>query len=215
MTSEKFTEIDPHLEKIARWKRMHERVEQVKDKLGKGVDEGIKETVVAFLANEFPVCQSCEGHLEERSGKMRKIAPYIDVETDEPKERFVGESEIRKNIAKQSDDVDKAYWDYISENHIQETLEYQKARIENEALKKNAEELISEFYSQYSQKEPPMLRINSIGPSGRFRIEGAQGFVREVPLKEVDTYSHSLSREQADMAALTNFLKKKFFEGLS
>jgi len=67
------------LEKKSRWSEALARIERVKDRLGKGIDENAKETVVAFLVNEFPTQQSCEGHLEERFGKMERIDPYITI----------------------------------------------------------------------------------------------------------------------------------------
>ena len=219
---EKSNEIPPNPEKTTRWEDAMAQVEQAKDRLGKGIDENIKETVAAFLVNDFPTRGSCEGHLEERFGKIRKIGPYIDVAVAEPKERFVGESEIRTSIVgqfnilsgniTQNDDAGKAYWGYISAHHIQETSEYQEARKKNEKLKKRAEALIGEFYSRQSSGAVHELRIRDVGPSGLFKIEGAQGFVREVLEKDQEQYRERLLSEQAGMKALTEFLKNKFFE---
>lgn len=219
---EKSNEAPPNPGKTTHWEDAMAQVEQARDRLGKGVDENIKETVAAFLVNDFPTRGSCEGHLEERFGKIRKISPYIDVAVVEPKERFVGESGIRKNIAEQfnifpqnitqNDDAGRAYWDYVSVNHIKETSEYLEARKKNEELKEKAEALIGEFYSQQASGAAHQLRIRDIGPSGLFKIEGAQGFVREVSEEDQERYRKSLSSEQAEMKALTEFLKKKFFE---
>ena len=53
------------------------KVERMTDKLGLGVDEGIKETIAVFLAMEIPTCSSCAGHSEED----RNIAPYVQIYT--------------------------------------------------------------------------------------------------------------------------------------
>jgi len=52
--------INPEKEK--RWAEIAERVEQIKDKLGKPIDAGIKEAVIAFQCLGFETRQSCEGH---------------------------------------------------------------------------------------------------------------------------------------------------------
>jgi len=96
MASEKLSaELIPDPEKLARWERTRTHVDEMRDALGKGVDERIKDTVVAFLVNEFSTRGSCEGHLEERFGKMRKISPYVDIGVEAPNERFIGQDEIR------------------------------------------------------------------------------------------------------------------------
>jgi len=219
---EKSNEIPPNSEKATRWEDAMAQVEQAKDRLGKGIDENIKETVAAFLVNDFPTRGSCEGHLEERFGKIRKISPYIDVAASEPKERFVGENEIRASVAEQynvapgdieqNDIAGKAYRGYIYGNHLEETSEYQETRKKNEELKKRADALINEFYRQRSSEATHTLRIRDIGPSGLFKIEGEQGFVREVSEEDQEQYRERLLSEQAEMKALTEFLKKKFFE---
>jgi hypothetical protein len=167
------------LEKKSRWSEALARIERVKDRLGKGIDENAKETVVAFLVNEFPTQQSCEGHLEERFGKMERIDPYITIGVEDVPERYVGEAEIKKKIADQfnivpeavdraeNDAADNAYWDYISENKIQETRAYQGMRGKNEELEKRAAALLDEFYKDRdASKRPRLLHIKTIGPAG-------------------------------------------------
>ncbi len=219
---EKSREVVADPEKIARWNSVLADVEQLKDKLGKGVDENIKESVASFLVNELPTSQSCGGHLERRFGKMRKIAPYIGVALKEPKERFVAEAQIKKEIAdrfttasgdsKENEDAEKAYWDYISAHHIQETPEYQKVRAKNEELRKKVAELIAEFYSRRTSEEARLLRIVDVGPSGGFRVGAAQGRVGEISEQDLEKYRSDLLKEQAERMALTAFLKSKFFE---
>ncbi|HYF05694.1 MAG TPA: hypothetical protein VEA59_06005 [Patescibacteria group bacterium] len=49
-------------EKQREWERARVEVEQIVDDIGKGLDKGIKETIVAFKALGFSTNQSCEGH---------------------------------------------------------------------------------------------------------------------------------------------------------
>ena len=213
-------------EKTARWERVLGRVERVKDRLGKGIDENAKETVVAFLVNEFPTQQSCEGHIEERFGKMRRIDPYITLGVEDVAERYVGEAEIKKRIADQfniapeainraeNDAADNAYWDYITEHHIQETPAYQEMRAKNEELEKRAVSLLDEFYKDRdTSKQPRLLRIKTIGPAGYASINADRDNEEDIAESNIEKQQAELREEQAEMAALTEFLKEKFFSG--
>ena len=71
-------------EKSATWDEIREDVENFVDKLGKSVDDGIRETVTAFQALGLPTIASCEGHIEYGCAY-----PWIDFEVQEP-----GESKI-------------------------------------------------------------------------------------------------------------------------
>jgi len=214
----------PDSEKTARWKRVLGRVEDVKDRLGKGIDAHAKDTVVAFLVNEFPTRQSCEGHIEERFGKMRRIDPYITLGVEDVPERFVGEAEIKKRIADQfnlspesinraeNDAADNAYWDYIAKNDVQETPEFQEMRAKNEELEKRANALLDEFYKDRdASKQPRLLRVKTIGPEGYPSINADREKEEEISEANIEQQRTELREEQAEMAALTEFLKKKFF----
>ena len=212
------------LEKKRRWERVLERVDQVKDRLGKGIDENAKETVVAFLVNEFPTQQSCEGHIEERFGKMRRIDPYITLGVEGVAERFIGEAEIKKKIADrfnivpeavdraENDAADNAYWDYIAKNDVQETPAYEEMRAKNEELEKRTAALLDEFYKDRDvSKQPRLLHINTIGPAGYSSINADRENEEEISEGNIEKQQAELREEQAEMAALTEFLKEKFF----
>jgi hypothetical protein len=217
-------EHQPDPEKVARWERVIGRVEGVKDRLGKGIDENAKETVVAFLVNEFPTRQSCEGHIEERFGKMVRIDPYINLGVEDVAERFVGEAEIKKNIADQfniasesidraeNDAADNAYWDYIAAHDVQETPEFQEMRAKNEELEKRAAALLDEFYKDRdASKQPRLLRIKTIGPEAYPSINADREKEEEITEDNIEKQRTELREEQSEMAALTQFLKEKFF----
>ena len=213
-------------EKTACWERVLGRVEQVKDGLEKGIDENAKETVVAFLVNEFPTRQSCEGHIEERFGKMRRIDPYITLGVEDVAGRFVDEAEIKKKIADQfnispeninraeNDAVDNAYWDYLAAHDVQETPEFQEMRAKNEELEKRAAALLDEFYKDRdASKQPRLLRVTTIGPEGYPSINADREKEEEISEDNVEEQRTELREEQSEMAALTEFLREKFFAG--
>ncbi|MDI6734462.1 MAG: hypothetical protein QMD50_03190 [Patescibacteria group bacterium] len=63
-------------EKEIEWQAIEQSVENIKDKLGMGIDKNIKQTVVALKANGFGTTGSCEGHLDRALPY-----PWIDVES--------------------------------------------------------------------------------------------------------------------------------------
>ncbi len=65
------------------WIETRQEVSQLTDALGKGVDEGIKEAVVALRVYGFPTTGSCEGHLD-----WGLPYPWIDISEPEPANRF-------------------------------------------------------------------------------------------------------------------------------
>lgn len=83
-------------EKIRRWEEKEREVEEWADATGKGIDEEIKKSVVAFSMMEFPTSASCEGHLD--SGIP---APWVEISApNEPEEKFIGENKVFEDVAK-------------------------------------------------------------------------------------------------------------------
>jgi hypothetical protein len=62
------------------WERKQQEVNGIADRLGKGIDEGIKETIVALLMYRFSTTASCEGHLDRGCSY-----PWVEIETPAPK----------------------------------------------------------------------------------------------------------------------------------
>ena len=60
---------------------IRESVDGIVDGVGKLIDDGIKESVVGLLLNEFPTTQSCEGHLKDALP-----FPWVEVHVPYPKE---------------------------------------------------------------------------------------------------------------------------------
>lgn len=81
-------------------------LETVTDKIGKPIDEGIKETVLYFNALDFPTSSSCEGHTGEHPEEEGEKSPYVWVETPEPEgweeNEKIKEQWRRENLKKQA-----------------------------------------------------------------------------------------------------------------
>jgi hypothetical protein len=66
-------------EKRKEWEQYASDAAEIKDNLGKGIDSGIFDTVVALKALDISTTASCEGHLEHGLA-----FPWIDVEAPAP-----------------------------------------------------------------------------------------------------------------------------------
>lgn len=81
------------LEKQQAWNRLEEQIENISDGLGRGIDAGIKQTVIALNANEIATSQSCSGHFNE-SGETDS-APWVEIYAPEP-ENWQADEQIRE-----------------------------------------------------------------------------------------------------------------------
>ena len=63
------------IEKQTQWTQQLQRIEGLKDGLGKSVDEGIKETVAAMQLLGILTRQSCQGHLN-----WGEAAPWVRID---------------------------------------------------------------------------------------------------------------------------------------
>lgn len=202
------------------WDETLKGLNRVSDRLGKPIDPGIKETVTAFMVNEFPTCGSCEGHVEERFGKTVKLSPYIEIEIEMPSQRFVGEMEIKSKIASkygikpeeidENDAADKEFWDYIHQYDVPETPEFVTARQSNGKFEKLVAQLLEEFYlgRQTNQRK---LNIYKIGPTGQFRVTSSTKSYEEINKENIEMCQKELSEEQLEITDFGRFLKERYF----
>lgn len=62
----------------ARWGEVQQEVARIVDGLGKEIDPGIRDTVVALKAHDIHTTGSCEGHLDHGIA-----GPWVDIESDQ------------------------------------------------------------------------------------------------------------------------------------
>jgi hypothetical protein len=67
-------ELYSHIEKEQEWHKISENIELATDRLGRPIDKGIKESVIALNALGLQTRASCEGHLHHGIK-----APWVDV----------------------------------------------------------------------------------------------------------------------------------------
>ena len=207
------------------WREKREEIDSTVDRIGEGIDENIKETVVAFRMNKLPTSASCEGH-EERSA----CAPWVDIETpDEPEYRVEGEEQIRQEIAekygitaqqlsKEDWDTDRSalteLWDRFGEQ--EENEEYRRWTRQNEELERKARELLAHFYEDREVPSDVQIQVEPNGAGNRITIRngGENDFPDRESLSkaEKEELALNLRRYQEEMQAFTQFLKERYFE---
>jgi hypothetical protein len=205
--------------KIAWLNKLRKKVDKITDALGMPVDEGIKEAVIMFNAVGLYTSGSCEGHWDHGLP-----APWIDVEApDEPKERYVGEKEIFRKVARKYNlkieelrrgyNMD-AWWEAIKEAEKSgETKEYKRWREENKKLLKKAKKFLKEFYKNRKVDPDVKLKIDIFG-NGSFRIHNGGKYyklVNDLSRKEKREVKKMLKKFREEMNVFAEFLKNKYF----
>lgn len=175
--------IENRKEKDKKWDDLKEIIDALADKLGKGVDESIKETIVALKLLGIHTTASCEGHLDHGT-----FAPYIDIEATDALEK-------EKLLDSMSNAAE---------------IEAAKKEIRHANLKERWKliQLLDEFYTDRQSPFDKRLTINK-GPFGRSRLESlgaALQIITDLPLK-----SQRLLQYQQEMKAFSEFLKEKYF----
>lgn len=208
-------------EKNLKLEEIRREVEDIGDRLGKPIDEGIKETVVMFKANELPTSDSCEGHIE--SGLS---VPYVQVSVpNEPDERFIGQNEAFDKVAEKynitveearTSKIDEAYWEAMKEcSQNEETEGYKNWNEENGKLLTKGRDLLDEFYRK--RQVEPSLKLQIEEGVGNFRIhnggEDYQPVIEEERAfteEEKKARAEKVEKYRSEMKEFTEFLRKKF-----
>ena len=209
-------------EKELRWEKTRREVDEIGDRLGFGIDQGIKETVTAFMVNGFPLSGSCEGHADRALP-----VPWIEIKApNEPDERFIGQNEVFIKVAKkysltleqvktgENDDVYLEARYEFGENG--ETEEYKRWDKENKKLQTIIQELLEEFYKE--RKVEPSVKLKIHEMEGRFRIHNGEEDYNDL-IKWDEVVSQERKRQRAEkntrykkeMDEFAEFLKKKYF----
>lgn len=154
------------------WERKQEEVDKIVDGLGQGVDDGIKESVVAFVVHNFPTAASCQGHIaEDGTEKRGEPYPWVDVCAPEPK----GWEKSKKK---------KEQW--VAENSKQ---------------RQKMEELLKEFYKDRQNTNDARLSFENIGIFGRFRIKSSGGeSIKSLNLEQQRQLQEIYRKEMNDFA---------------
>ena len=210
--------------KRAEWEKTKNEVMRITDKLGKGLDEGIIETVVAFQVLGINTFQSCEGHVDHES---ESPSPYIDVATPglEKDGKKVDKMYKIANAIRRPTYLRAAFNNLtgkaVSKDEIYH-LEVQAQEMNEQLREKNAPEvqkvqgLLNEFYQDRSVAEDTRLFIDQyfIHGEGRLRPTGADELEQQIKSGSVnlEERKRKLETYQSEVAAFTTFLRNKFLK---
>lgn len=173
--------------KEAAWRKVEAEVEKIVDKLGKPVDPGIKESVLALRVSGLSTDGSCEGHLN----KPLK-APWIDI------------GYVPREV---SDRVERGWraGGKFSEEDIRMIV---KTRNKLLAERKQLIQLLNQFYSGRNVPSDRRLVIEVFGNTTR--LLPSQGAKLQETLPP-EVRQEMLREFQDEMNAFTQFLKERFF----
>jgi len=190
------------------WLSTQRQVEDIKDSLGKGIDETIKQSVVSIKVNGFGTTGSCEGHLD------RALPfPWVDVESSLAENNL---SNPRYQELKEKARKDFKGEKTMSEEEKEEYGNMVKAQIEaNLAEHERFMDLLDDFYKS-SNEEVSRLTIKK-GPWNQSRLQPVD--VTEERAEEIqETLSHITTEEKerklelyrSEMNRFAAFLKNEF-----
>lgn len=218
--NESIESLKENKEKNLKLEEIRHEVENIGDRLGKPIDESIRETVVMFKANELPTSGSCEGHIERGSP-----VPYVEVSApNQPEERFIGQNEAFEKTAKKYDitveeaktlKIGEAYWEAMEEcSRNRETEEYKEWNEENEKLLAKARDILEEFYKERKVEQDVKLQLEE--RVGNFRIHNGGedyqpliGSEREFSEEEKKIRLEKVEKYRAEMNEFAEFLQEK------
>lgn len=191
-------------EKERQWQRMAERYAQITDKLGKGIDAGIMETVIVLNLLGMPTRQSCEGHLEHGT-----CAPWIDVYApglDEEEQRFHAmmkhAQQQREQHLSSKEELQRLF---AAAHQVRKEIKQQHSKVSQKAMA-----YLEAFYRTRAVPYDQQLVLRGFW-LGSSRIESLGADFQEiVPL---DLRQQKLQAYQQEMSAFTDFLKACWLAG--
>ncbi len=182
--------------KEQQWQTMATHVAQMKDKLGRGIDPGIFETVIVLNLLGIPTTQSCEGHLDRAAG-----APWVDI-GDTRTESRSREAESLFRVALDA-----------QQQHTQSPEEMHQAEVEvmriQLAIRHKLMSYLAAFYEHRSTPYDVRLVMQAHGATGRCRLESQGADFQDIAPLEVR--QKKLTEYQEEMRAFTAFLREQYF----
>ena len=181
---------------VAQWEQKLSELDTIGDRLGRGIDPGIKETVAVLQLLGLHTCQSCEGHVDHGVA-----APWVALESADP--RFDALRDIHKDLVEKSESLeeDDDELDVVYEEML--VISDEMDRIEAMEFKK----LIPFLEEFYCYRTVPYEQRLILDIRGRLTCQGAL----LQPAEEKDAQAHRLHAYQREMRIFTEFLKRKFF----
>lgn len=185
--------------KEQQWQQMAERIARVTDGLGKGVDNGIKDTVIVLNLLRIHTTASCEGHLE-----WGTCAPWVDIDVSGLHEEDQRYLTAMKDAQKQRESGQ------LPKEEVRQ-LFAEVHQLRKEAKQKHLEErrkvipYLTAFYQTHVVAYDRQLIVWGLG-LGTTRIESLGADFQEVT--PLETRLQKLEEYQEEMRAFTEFLRE-------
>lgn len=170
------------------WEDLEREYARTVDGLGKRIDKGIMDTVIALNANDIHTTASCEGHLD-----WGCPYPWVDIGSGDPKL-----DEIEQQIAEllyegKRDEVGRLYLE-VKHFHYQEELKLIP--------------ILESFYQHYPlHYDRHLIFIHDIRGGCRIQSQGAD----TQEMRSQPERAQKLKEYQSEMQAFTDFLRRQFF----
>jgi hypothetical protein len=213
-------------EKELAWEKKQKEIDEITDIVGHKIDEGIKETVIAFEMNGLPTHNSCEGHIDHGFPY-----PFVEVIAEEkPRWKYKGQKEIFKQVAEEKGvpfektERDSPEWDinlyeeieneagkrlnFKNEEELAETEKYKEWKKINKEIFKKAQDLLQEYNKNKEQDTSDTEIILEGNEETDFTFRPQSGFDRSV-----DTIQYMEEREKNNWK-LTEEEKIRLYEKL-
>jgi hypothetical protein len=182
---------------MTNWSDQEAEVNNIRDCLGKPVDQGIRETVIVLNVLDFVTCGSCEGHVD-----WGMLAPWVDFRGERGKEAArIFRQAVEAQAAGQSRD------------HVDALC--QKAH----ALKKEAERPMLEKALLLGRHLDDFYRGRQVPFDTRLVIEKYTSRVRLInqgaifqSVRDAETRAQKLTEYQQEMRDFTLFLKAVYLQ---
>jgi len=180
------------------WKQCADRLGHMTDKLGKPIDPGIFNTVVALNLFAIHTTQSCEGHLDHGIA-----APWVELQIPETNEHKT----LRMNTHQLADRIEALEHEERPDEELA-PLYQELHRLKREMRRPQLEELqkvmhlLAEFYQNKPVTYDRLLTIRG----NRIETQGTQ--FQEIIAPE--ERRQKLLEYQAEMQTFTAFLKNKY-----
>ena len=184
------------------WENLENKFRMMGDRLGRPLDGGIFETVVALNALQIATTSSCEGHLDHGLA-----APWVDIHTVKD-DAFYKLVEDAKALQNKAIDLIKTGQNTKGGQLMKKNqLLLLKLKKPNLILADRLSRLLEEFYLMREVPYSRRLIITSLGYGVRLKSQGE--ILQELKNKKVK--DEKLKEYQLEMLDFTTFLKEKFF----
>ncbi len=191
--------------KDQQWTAKRADIDQIIDGTGTGIDEGVKDTIVALNLLDINTVGSCEGHIDQGLG-----APTISIGSPKTVEAEELESEMQRLLDKTLQaEKDPA----LKDEYLSSYDQYEKKRGERKNLTaEEGKKVMMHMGEFYKGREVPLdRRLILIDLNGYHMNLQSQGADFQMSLTEEER-QQKLTEYQGEMREFTEFLKGKFFE---